>query len=126
MELIQMQERLGMCTFVSRRRLLTRVRPEQLILLDDPAFLPENGLPIFDFSMLDLDPKGDSQRSSQSMLSIRRRSGSVSSSHAASVLGLNIPSSSNGGAGTYQLPFNDHFHQASGQKNLGLGLNAFG
>ncbi|KAN0119757.1 hypothetical protein V8E51_001965 [Hyaloscypha variabilis] len=103
-----------------------KARPEQLILLDDPAFLPENGLPIFDFSMLDLDPKGDSQRSSQSMLSIRRRSGSVSSSHAASVLGLNIPSSSNGGAGTYQLPFNDHFHQASGQKNLGLGLNAFG
>ena len=94
--------------------------------MDDPAFLPENGLPIFDFSMLDLDHKGDSHRSSQSMLSIRRRNGSVSSSHAPSILGLNIPSSSNGGAGTYQLPLNDPFQQSSGQKNLGLGLNVFG
>jgi hypothetical protein len=83
-------------------------------------------LPIFDFSNLDLEPKGDSQRSSQSMLSIRHRSGSVSSSHAASVLGLNLPSSSNGCAGTYQLPFNDPFHESSGQKNMGLGLNVFG
>jgi meiotic recombination protein REC8, fungi type len=94
--------------------------------LDDPAFLPENGLPIFDFSIHDLELKGDSQRSSQSMLSIRHRSGSVSSSHAPSILGLNIPSSSNGGAGTYQLPFNDPFHESSGQKNIGLGLNMFG
>ncbi|KAE9380371.1 hypothetical protein N431DRAFT_361982 [Stipitochalara longipes BDJ] len=103
-----------------------KARPEQLILLDDPAFLPENGLPIFDFSILDFNPKSDSQRSSQSMLSIRHRSGSVSSLHAPSVLGLNIPSSSNGGAGTYQLPFNDHFHGSFGQKNVGLGLNVFG
>ena len=106
--------------------LLTRGSPEQLILLDDPAFLPENGLPIFDFSIHDLTPKGDSQRSSQSMLSIRHRSGSVASSHAPSILGLNIPSSSNGGAGTYQLPFNDPFHESPGQKNDGLGLNVFG
>jgi hypothetical protein len=107
-----------------RSILLTRGSPEQLILLDDPAFLPENGLPIFDFSNLDLDPKGDSQRSSQSMLSIRHRSGSASSSHGPSVLGLNIPSSSNGGAGTYQLP--DPFQQPSGQNDAGLGLNVFG
>jgi meiotic recombination protein REC8 len=104
---------------------LTRGSPDQLILLDDPAFLPENGLPIFDLSNLDLDPKGDSQRSSQSMLSVRHRSGSVSSSHAPSVLGLNIPSSSNGGAGTYQLPINDPFHDSPAQKNVGLGLNLF-
>lgn len=121
-----MQEKLGKYTSVARRILLIVGSPEQLILLDDPAFLPENGLPIFDFSNLDLEPKGDSQRSSQSMLSIRHRSGSVSSSHAPSVLGLNLPSSSNGGAGTYQLPFNDPFHESSGQKNVGLGLNVFG
>jgi meiotic recombination protein REC8 len=107
-----------------RSILLTRGSPEQLILLDDPAFLPENGLPNFDFSNLDLDRKGDSQRSSQSMLSIRHRSGSASSSHGPSVLGLNIPSSSNGGAGTYQLP--DPFQQPSGQNDAGLGLNVFG
>jgi meiotic recombination protein REC8, fungi type len=124
MDLIQMQEKLGKYTFAALRSLLMYGSPEQLILLDDPAFLPENGLPIFDFSILDLDPKGDSQRSSQSMLSIRHRSGSVSSSHAPSVLGLNIPSSSNGGTGAYQLP--DPFHQSSGQKNAGLGLNLFG
>jgi meiotic recombination protein REC8 len=99
--------------------------PDQLILLDDPAFLPENGLPIFDLSNLDLDPQGDSQRSSQSMLSLRHRNGSASSPHAPSFLGLNIPSSSNSGAGTYQLPVNDPFRDSSAQKNVGVGLNLF-
>jgi meiotic recombination protein REC8 len=108
------------------RTALTCDSPNQLILLDDPAFLPENGLPIFDLSILDFDPKGDSQRSSQSMLSIRHRSGSVSSSDAPLVLGLNIPSSSNGGGGAYQLPLNDPFRDSSTQKSVGLGLNLFG
>jgi meiotic recombination protein REC8 len=100
-------------------------RPEQLMIQDDPAFLPENALPAldFDFSNLDISQKGDSQRSSQSMLSVRQRSGSVSS-HAGSVLGLDIPSSS--GIAGYQLPVYP-FGESSAHKGFGgPGRDLFG
>jgi meiotic recombination protein REC8 len=73
--------------------------------MDDPAFAIDSALPALDLELWDLrsvhnDP---SQHSTQSMLSIRPRTGSASSIHAPSVLGLNISSSSNG-IGVYQLP----------------------
>jgi len=54
-----------------------KAKPEQLMLLDDPAFLPDMALPPLelDVERLSLEPgaQGDSQRSSQSMMSIRGR-----------------------------------------------------
>ncbi|KAE8442356.1 hypothetical protein EG329_003427 [Mollisiaceae sp. DMI_Dod_QoI] len=92
----------------------------QLILMDDPAFSPDIALPALAFDLdRALTPQADTQRSSQSMLSIRGRSGSVSSLHAASVLGLDIGSSSNGGGGAYQLPPHDLFRESSAQKEAG-------
>jgi meiotic recombination protein REC8 len=95
------------------------------MLMDDPAFLPDMALPAldFDFSNLGLEPAGDSQRSSQSMLSIRNRSGSLSSH--ASRISIQLPSSSTQ-AGAYQLPFNDPFGGSSAQKGLGDPGNLFG
>jgi meiotic recombination protein REC8 len=84
--------------------------PDQLILMDDPAFMPEMAFPAldFDFSKLDLD--GSVLRDSQgSMLSpyTQSRHGS-SASGGGSILGLLIPTSDIGGSG-YQLPYNDAF-----------------
>lgn len=52
---------------------LGKAKPEQLMLLDDPAFLPDMALPPLelDISRMSLEP--ESQRSSQSMMSIRGR-----------------------------------------------------
>lgn len=92
-------------------------------MMDDPAFAIDMPAPPldFDFTNLDLNPKGDSQRSSQSMLSIRGRSGSVVS-HNSSVLGLNIPSSN---GGSYQLPNYNPFGDSSAQKPFGSGPGIF-
>ncbi|EKD12303.1 uncharacterized protein L3040_000228 [Drepanopeziza brunnea f. sp. 'multigermtubi'] len=97
--------------------------PDLLIMMDDPAFAIDMPAPLpdFDFANMDLNPKGDSQRSSQSMLSIRGRSGSVVS-HTSSVLGLNIPSSN---GGSYQLPMLDPFGGSSIQKPFGAGPGIF-
>lgn len=94
-------------------------RPDQLMLMDDPAFDPDHALPALDmdFSHLELEAIGDTQRSSQSMMSVsRKRTGSVSS-HRGSV-GINLPSSS-GHGGSYQLPSNDHFGHSSVLKAFG-------
>lgn len=92
-------------------------------MMDDPAFAIDMPppLPDFDFAKMDLNPQGDSQRSSQSMLSIRRRSGSIDS-HASSIIGLDIPSSN---GGSYQLPLLDPFATSSAQKPFGAGLGIF-
>ena len=93
--------------------------------MDDPAFAIDAALPAlaFDFDF-DLENGGHSgsERTSQSMLSIRNRSGSVSSFHAPSVLGLNISSSSNGGG--YQMQ-RDPFGNSSAQKPFGAGGGIF-
>jgi meiotic recombination protein REC8 len=108
------------------RALLTRGSPDQLMLMDDPAFLPDMALPAldFDFSNFILKPAGDSQRSSQSMLSIRNRSRSLSS-HTGSGIGIQLPSSSTH-AGAYHLPLDDPFGGSSAQKAFGGGRDAFG
>ncbi|KAH7418101.1 Rec8 like protein-domain-containing protein [Cadophora sp. MPI-SDFR-AT-0126] len=102
-----------------------KAHPDQLIMMDDPAFAIDMPAPPldFDFTNMELNPKGDSQRSSQSMLSIRGRSGSVvSQASASSILGFNIPSSN---GGSYQLPLLDPFGDSSGQKPLGTGPGMF-
>lgn len=89
-----------------------------MVLADDPAFAIDGALPALDLDFLDLDGRhGDSQRTSQSMLSIRSRSGSVGSLNP----GINLSSSSAGG-GNYQLP-NNQFGGSSAQKSFGGGFN---
>jgi meiotic recombination protein REC8 len=94
---------------------LTHRRPEQLILMDDPAFLPETALPALDFDLASLErslPRG-SQLSSESMMSIHGRNRSNSTPQA--VGGLHLPSSSTH-AGLYQLPLDDPFIGSSAQR----------
>ncbi|KAL5317450.1 hypothetical protein ACEPPN_014545 [Leptodophora sp. 'Broadleaf-Isolate-01'] len=100
-----------------------KAHPDQLIMMDDPAFVIDMPAPPldFDFTNMDFNPKGDSQRSSQSMLSIRGRSGSVVS-QVTSILGFNIPSSH---GGSYQLPVLDPFGDSSAQKSRGAGPGIF-
>lgn len=84
--------------------------PDQLILLDDPAFALDMALPAldFDFSKLDLD--GSVLRDSQnSMLSPHTQSRRDSfASGGGSILRLVIPTSDMGGS-SYQLPYSDAF-----------------
>ena len=77
----------------------------------------------FDFSNLELERPGNSQRSSQSMMSIRHRSGSLPS-HTGSGIGIDLPSSSSHG-GAYQLPTNDPFTGSSATKPFGDGRGLF-
>jgi meiotic recombination protein REC8 len=92
--------------------------PEQLMILDDPAFNPDNALPAldFDFPSIILAPANDSQRSTQSMMSIAPSRSASISSHTASI-GINLPSSSTHNA--YQLPSNSHFDPSSAVKGTG-------
>ncbi|KAF7870656.1 hypothetical protein EAF04_004400 [Stromatinia cepivora] len=96
-----------------------KVKPAQLMLMDDPAFDPDMPLPDL-FPDYDFNINADhlQNRDSQLSLSInsqRGRSTSISSSQGASILGLNISSSLS--AGGYQLPFNDPFVKSSAQKS---------
>ncbi|CZR51478.1 related to meiotic cohesin rec8 [Phialocephala subalpina] len=108
-----------------------KARRDQLIMMDDPAFSADMALPDLGFDLdRALTPSADTQRSSQSMLSIRGRSGSVSSLHAVSVLGLDIASSSNGG-NAYQLPPHPDFFRAEssaqkGKATAGGNVDPFG
>ncbi|CAG8983448.1 hypothetical protein HYALB_00000617 [Hymenoscyphus albidus] len=88
-------------------------RPDQLVRMDDPLFQLDQALPPLDFDFMALPISNDSQRSTQSMMSIRRRSGSVDSS-ASSMPGLNLPSLSSNGV--YQLPSGDILGVSSAQK----------
>ncbi|PQE05015.1 transient receptor potential ion channel protein [Rutstroemia sp. NJR-2017a BBW] len=103
-----------------------RGRPEQLILMDDPAFDPDMPLPALDldFGPQNIDINKSLNRDSQTSLSIpsqRGRGSSISSSQGASILGLNISSSVGTGGGNYQLPLNDPFavSRSSAQKSAG-------
>lgn len=88
-------------------------------MMDDPAFNPDMALPDLGFDLdRALTPQADA-RSSQSMMSIRRRSGSASSLHASSVLGLDVGSSSGGAGASYQLPQHELFRGSDGKKHVG-------
>lgn len=102
-------------------KLLTRASPDAIILRDDPAFAIDMPPPPPDLDFSNFDINRDSQRSSQSMLSIRGRSGSVVS-HTSSVLGINLPSSN---GGSYQLPMLDAFGNSSASKLIGSGIGIF-
>lgn len=89
------------------------------MLMDDPAFdldMPLPGLDLdYDFN---INADQSQNRDSQISLSIhsqRGRSGSISSSQGASIMGLNISSSLS--AGGYQLPLDDPFVKSSAQKS---------
>lgn len=103
------------------RKVLMICRPDQLILEDDPAFMPDMALPAldydFDLSSLNLNRSilGDSQGS---LLDPYSQSRSLSSaSKAGSVLGLVIPTSENSRM-SYQLP---QYDVSSAQKMSGVG-----
>ncbi|KAI6248900.1 hypothetical protein HI914_02892 [Erysiphe necator] len=88
-----------------------KVRPDQLILADDPAFLVDDPLepPPLDFDTI-LDEQ-KFQRSSQSFLSIRSpKNGSNMSIKSGPCFSLDLPSSNHGESlNSYQLPTNDLF-----------------
>jgi meiotic recombination protein REC8, fungi type len=78
--------------------------------MDDPAFMPDMDLPALDFDFsslhLDMNALGGPQKSSLlSPFSQNRRDSSTS--HAGSIVGLNIPHSSS--VVSYQFPYNDPF-----------------
>ncbi|KAI9641812.1 meiosis-specific component of sister chromatid cohesion complex [Ciborinia camelliae] len=100
-----------------------KVKPAQLMLLDDPAFDPDMPLPglLLDYNF-NIDAGQSQNRDSQTSLSISShhgRSSSISSSQGASIMGLNISSSLS--AGGYQLPLNDPFSRSSAQKSAAHG-----
>lgn len=94
----------------TRKISLMPISPDQLILIDDPAFMAEMAIPAlnFDISNLYLNKTilGDSQGSMLSPHSHSRRDSSAS--EGGSLLGLVIPTSDMGGS-SYRLPFNDAF-----------------
>ncbi|KAF7954666.1 hypothetical protein EAE96_005785 [Botrytis aclada] len=98
---------------------IMKVKPGQLMLVDDPAFDPEIPLPelFLDYNF-DIDDHQSQNRESQVSLSIhsqRGRSSSISSSQGASIRGLSISSSLS--AGGYQLPLNDPFMKSFALKS---------
>ncbi|KAI4111863.1 MAG: hypothetical protein LQ339_000322 [Xanthoria mediterranea] len=78
-----------------------KARPDQLVLEDDPAFIPDMVLPGLDFDLANLDISTDAPSRRSSILSTQSHRSSVSSQHGneESMLGLIIPSSDNGGVG---------------------------
>ena len=84
--------------------------PDQLILMDDPAFALDIALPPLDFEFSKLDFDGSVLRDPQgSMLSPHTQSRrDTSASGGGSIPGLIIPTSDAGGS-VYQLPYNDAY-----------------
>lgn len=87
---------------------LMKLRPDQLILADDPAFFVDQFLepPPIEFDDI---LQGDSINSSQPILSIRGRSSSYMLEHKNSPPGLDLSSSTHGSIGSYHLPTHDPF-----------------
>ncbi|KAG9233376.1 hypothetical protein BJ875DRAFT_378746 [Amylocarpus encephaloides] len=94
-----------------------KARPEQLVLADDPAFLPDIELPPLNWDILEPgNIHGNSQGSTQSMFSIRERSGSVLSR---SLPNIDFPMSiTYSGSGRYSLPRDDPFAIGSTEKKF--------
>ncbi|KAI4196754.1 MAG: hypothetical protein LQ348_002249 [Seirophora lacunosa] len=78
-----------------------KARPEQLVLEDDPAFVPDMVLPGLDLDLAALDITTDASSRRSSILSPYSQRTSLSSQQASdeSALGLIIPSSDGGGEG---------------------------
>ncbi|MCJ1260411.1 hypothetical protein MMC22_000272 [Lobaria immixta] len=102
-----------------------KARHDQLILQDDPAFLPDLFLPDFniDLSALDVSTDESSRRSSILSASSQRSSLSSNKDGDESILGLVIPSSGTGGGGDiegFMLPDDDR-----GSIRLGTEVEGF-
>ncbi|KAL8716156.1 MAG: hypothetical protein Q9220_000061 [cf. Caloplaca sp. 1 TL-2023] len=100
-----------------------KARPDQLVLEDDPAFVPDMGLPGLDIDLRALDISTDESARRSSLLSFPSQHTSLSSrsSNDASMLGLVIPSSDDGGAGDlggFIVPSSD---RASIRRDFGSG-----
>ncbi|KAL8908094.1 MAG: hypothetical protein Q9171_005588 [Xanthocarpia ochracea] len=80
-----------------------KARPDQLVLEDDPAFVPDMILPGLDIDLANLDVSTDASSKRSSTLSALSHRSSLSSQHGNedSMLGLVIPSSENGGLGDF-------------------------
>ncbi|KAF6219582.1 hypothetical protein HO133_004051 [Letharia lupina] len=78
-----------------------KARSDQLVIQDDPAFLPDLALPGLDIDLSALDISTDDSSRRSSILSPHSQRSSLSSHAEAdeSMLGLVIPSSGSGGAG---------------------------
>ncbi|KAL8974252.1 MAG: hypothetical protein Q9197_001505 [Variospora fuerteventurae] len=101
--------------------------PEQLVLEDDPAFVPDMIFPGLDIDLAALDISTDASSHRSSILSPYSHRTSLSSQHASdeSALGLIIPSSDEGGDGAlggFVIPSSEH---ASVRQSAGVG-GAFG
>lgn len=83
-------------------------RPDQLLLQDDPTFMPDLAFGGFDLDLSNLDLAVSAQSSSV----LSPRSGLSNRSSLGSVPGIVIPSSASGGVGIggFQLPGDDEFH----------------
>ncbi|KAI4176877.1 MAG: hypothetical protein LQ343_000734 [Gyalolechia ehrenbergii] len=100
-----------------------KARPDQLILEDDPAFVPEMVLPGLDIDLAALDISTDASSRRSSLLSPHSQRTSLSSQGASdeSALGLIVPSSEGGDAGElggFILPSSEH---ASVRRSAGAG-----
>ncbi|KAL9637319.1 MAG: hypothetical protein Q9204_001923 [Flavoplaca sp. TL-2023a] len=89
-----------------------KARPDQLILDDDPAFVPDMVLPGLDFDLANLDISTDASSIRSSILSTQSHRSSLSSQHTNEerMLDLIIPSSDDGGAGGlggFNIPSSD-------------------
>lgn len=97
--------------------------PDQLVLEDDPAFVPDMVLPGLDIDLAALDIATDASSRRSSILSPHSQRTSLSSQHTTdeSALGLVIPSSDGGGAvdmGGFIIPSSEH---ASIRGSAGMG-----
>ncbi|KAL9100473.1 MAG: hypothetical protein Q9163_004163 [Psora crenata] len=100
-----------------------KARPDQLVLEDDPAFLPDLALPGLDIDLSTLDISTENTSRWSSVLSPHSRRSSRSSEQDAdgSILGINIPTSDTGGfGGLGGFPIASE-HASSAQRNERLG-----
>ncbi|KAL8723125.1 MAG: hypothetical protein Q9225_000529 [Loekoesia sp. 1 TL-2023] len=99
-----------------------KARPDQLILEDDPAFVPDMVLPGLDIDLAALDISTDASSRRTSILSPHSQRTSLSSQHTSdeSALGLIIPSSEGGGAGDLGGFIVPSSEQASVRRSAGV------
>ncbi|KAI9852801.1 MAG: hypothetical protein M1838_005022 [Thelocarpon superellum] len=80
-----------------------KARPDQLILQDDPAFLPEYALPRFDLDLVALDLSSGASNYSSILSSSSHPSSRSSHAHLGpTTVGLEIPSSDVGGVNDFE------------------------
>lgn len=104
-------------------QLTFQLRPDQLIVQDDPAFIPDFFLPglDLDLSALDMSTNQSSLRSSLLSPHSKRFSVSIDKGDAGSMLGLIIPTSDTGGGGDLGGFIMPEDRRSSVQRSIGLG-----